>query len=145
MVASGICLPSSIHRADHHTLTRCGGFAPAHQNNAEWLRLRQHKLSLNTARIHAHFAAEGDEIRNSTRGTPQAVVCLDVLGEDGRPLRFESEVAAGKFAAIDGRPRSADHIRRAIVRGGRCGGLRFAWANGRRPTAREIQRERLNN
>ncbi len=105
--------------------------------DADWRLAREVAAAVLAARVDADLTASGETACN-TRGKAQAVGCLDAFGYDGRAIRFPTSTAAGQFVALftpDREPATADHVRRAIVRGGTCGGRRFGWANGRQVTA----------
>ena len=107
-----------------------------------WLADRAAAVARQAERVARESADAGEQL-GSTRGRPQPVVCLDAFGYDGRPFRFPTSTAAGRAlrAIGDGQLHTADHVRRAVVRGGTCGGRRFRWADGREVTADDRRRE----
>ena len=101
----------------------------------DWHERRMLRLAEIEKRIQSDLAAEGETLEKTTRGTPQAVVCICPRG----CFRiFQTATLAGEFAG----GRTADHVRRAIVRGGSCGGIHFRWAGNRTVTDAERERER---
>ena len=106
--------------------------------NSEWAIKRYAALNAHAREIEINFSSAGSALTHSTRGrSGQSVVCLDVL-EDGKPKPFRTTSEAARWAGVS----RGYIIYKAIIRGSTCGGHRFAWASGRKPTPDEIDRVR---